>query len=119
MPRKLKRYGKKGWQVTYHAVKRWRERIDDTPRNMEGTRLDIVSAAKRGFLIPNRYAEQWVPRLRTNGVTQKQRRSGIRYLYTVNAIMVLSSKRCVVTVFAPDEADLASVLVWKMMNVWV
>jgi hypothetical protein len=140
MARGLKRYGKRGWQVTYHAVTRWRERVRNSHRNVEGTRQEIVTAAKGGVLVPNRYAARWIPKWTAakGGVLVpnryaarwipkwtgkrldvRHRQNGVRYLYTPNAVMVLYSKRCIVTVFAPDEEDLASILVWKMMNVWV
>jgi hypothetical protein len=119
MARGLKRYGKRGWQVTYHAVTRWRERVRNSHRNVEGTRQEIVTAAKGGVLVPNRYAARWIPKWTGKRLDVRHRQNGVRYLYTPNAVMVLYSKRCIVTVFAPDEEDLASILVWKMMNVWV
>lgn len=119
--RALKRYGPTGWQVTFHAVKRWRERIDPIGHwRIEETRKVIAQVAEESHLIPNRYAaRRWVQKWGGRHLDQANRKNGVRYRYHPRAILVLGSKRCVITVFAPGEEDLASVALWEMMQHWV
>ena len=103
------------FQLTRHAVERWIERVDPTSDLTTGwiaIHRDLPNASK----IPFRYAHvRWgqdrhVPRGLANHKTE--------YRVSACAVYIIASTR-IVTVVGLTSADLATLLVWKMLHVWV
>ncbi|MDB4278041.1 hypothetical protein N9917_00265 [Deltaproteobacteria bacterium] len=105
-------------RVSHHACERWVERIEEGISTWQA-RTRIQRVMGRAVRIPNRHAgSRWVHKHRPEA-DAKFRKRGTRYYFSPNAVLVIGSKTSVVTVMPTTPEDVATVLVWAIMGLWM
>lgn len=100
--------------MTSHACQRWQQRVNSQP----GVTKAIKSCMKGAMAIPNRYTRRWGRITWSKSVARSMRKRGTRYYFTPAAVLITCGDRIVTVVDVTDD-DLATFLVWKMMNFWL
>jgi hypothetical protein len=122
-------------RVSRHACDRWTERVvnkhaeraeraghagrtEPAAISSWQVRSRVEYAQRNAITIPNRYASLW--HKRDDPKTRKLlRREGTRYSFYPGAVLVTNSKGSVITVLDASDDDLATMLVWLLMNEWL
>lgn len=110
---------RKHWRISIHACERWAERIEPADKLTTWQARHRIQRVLRGAQrIPNRLAAaRWVRKYQARA-DANFRKHGTRYYFTPNAVLVIGSKRTVVTVMEATPEDVATVLVWLMLGQW-
>jgi len=101
------------WFVTRHACNQWQARVSPAPTATRA-RSQILYAMETAQRIPNRLAARsWGRR------NSKERERVTRYYFHPNAILIVGSKKHIVTVIKANLDDLATLLTWLATGHWI